>query len=190
MPAAWRIWRLILGNVVDNPTEIYLTDLQAAIDSLDRMAVRDMADKLRACQGIVYVLGNGGSQSNASHLVLHLSMSGMRGMDMASAVAMLTAFSNDYAYAAAPLQYLRATARPGDALLVISGSGDSPNVLTALAEAKRLGLLTLGLLGFNGGAAAKLCDYAVVLASRNYGPVEDCHSTIIHIMQDWWRKVP
>ena len=94
----------------------------------------------------------------------------------------MSALSNDKDYGKAPALRLRANATDRDCLIVISGSGDSLNILTALSEAHSLGMTTLGLLGMGGGPARGLCRHFIVVESRNYGIVEDTHSAVIHLL--------
>lgn len=160
----------------------YIDTLIKCLRQMDTGRIDEIAHALRACQGTVYVLGNGGSQANASHLVLHLLECGVRARDVMGETAWLTASANDHSYEASAARLLVLTGREGDALLVLSGSGNSPNVVLALTEAKGRGMMTLGFLGFGGGAARGLCDCALVLTSKEYGPVEDSHSAAIHIL--------
>ena len=132
----------------------------------------------------IYVAGNGGSCANAAHLVLHLREVGFRAEDLSGDNVYLTALANDHSYAQIFSHRIRRYASPNDLLVVISGSGESPNIIMALAEAKRSGLKTLGLLGFGGGMASALCDVAVTLASWDYGPVEVAHDACIHLIKE------
>ena len=150
-------------------------------DSLGTLA--NMLRQVRQDGGTVYVLGNGGSQANASHLSLHLQEVELRARDIHAELPLLTAWSNDHDFSTLALNSLRRDAQIGDALVVVSGSGDSPNILVALAESRRIGIRTMGLLGFGGGAAKSLCDCAVVLPGRDYGALEDTHSAIIHYLK-------
>ena len=163
----------------------YLVALREALGRIDLEALGRVGTSLQQVKtqdGTVYLLGNGGSQANASHLVLHLINLGYRVHDLMAETAWLTACTNDHSYQSSPARRLSLVGRKGDALMVISGSGNSPNVLNALQEAKRKGMTTLGLLGFGGGFALQFCDYAVVLAQKDYGICEDAHSAVIHIL--------
>ena len=150
--------------------------LQAILDRLFRYRI----DR----SGTVWVIGNGGSQANASHLVLHLQEHGIAAHDLLAESAALTAISNDHDYAKVGSRMLRSMAIPDDMLVVISGSGDSPNIIMALAEAKRMGLYRVGLLGFAGGMALSLCNDHVLIASTNFGQLEDAHSALIHAINN------
>lgn len=162
---------------------MYRERLLQALEDIEPEVVSHFADHLRPfikSLRMLYVLGNGGSQANANHAVLHFKQAGIRAMDVMAELAMFSALANDYSYASGPRMLLTKQALPQDGLLVISGSGDSENVIMALAQAKQIGMTTLGLLGFGGGMALELCRLAIVLKPADYGPVEDAHSAIIH----------
>jgi D-sedoheptulose 7-phosphate isomerase len=172
------------GNVVLHEVE-YCQDVIEQLRYLENTYLEAIArwlDMTRLDGRTVFVLGNGGSYANASHLVLHLRDAGIKAVDLLADTSQLTALSNDGDYATAPRDRLTMEADSKDMLVVISGSGESANILLALAAANRIGMSTVGLLGFGGGAAKKLCDLAVVLPSKNYGVVEDCHSVVLHIL--------
>ena len=163
----------------------YLVALNKALGQIDLEALGEVCTEIqqvKAWGGILYLLGNGGSQTNASHLVLHLINLGYKAHDLMSETAWVTACANDHSWQSTPARRLSLVGRSGDALLVFSGSGNSPNVLNALQEAKRKGMVTMGLLGFGGGFALQFCEYAVVLAQKDYGICEDAHSAIVHIL--------
>ena len=169
-PSTHNSWHIYQGAVTD------------VLASVNAEVIASIGAVLKEA-GMVYVLGNGGSQANASHLSLHLQEAGVRARDIHAELPLLTAWSNDHDYSTLALNSLRRDAGPGDALVVVSGSGSSPNILVALAEARRIGIRTIGLLGFGGGAARSLCDLAIILPSHEYGPVEDVHSVIIHYLK-------
>lgn len=140
--------------------------------------------------GRVYVCGNGGSASNAGHLVLHLRDVGIRAYDLVSDVPWLTATANDYGYDKVFSWVLEALqAGPEDLLIVISGSGNSPNIILALEYAGRKNIPCWGLLGMGGGKAAALCDGVVLVDSDSYAVVEDVHSIALHALTQALRQV-
>lgn len=168
-----------------NLAQGYLNRLQAALAEIPLWQVCKAANYLRKAHvqnGTIWCVGNGGSQANAAHLSLHLQERGIRGVDLMGEAAIGSALSNDVTYEGALAKRLRMLAKPGDALVVFTGSGNSINIVTALAEAKRLDLLTIGLLGFGGGMSLELVRVPITLQSREYGPVEDAHSAIVHIL--------
>ena len=156
----------------------YKERVKEAIDAIDETQVARVVSLLRAAT-VVYVLGNGGSQANAAHLVLHLRDRGVAAFDMLGDNAWLTAQANDYGYDSAASNFLRV---PLDGVLVVlSGSGRSANVLSALATFRGP---KVGILGSGGGKAIKFCDVAIVLPQTEYGPVEDAHSVILHMIHE------
>jgi phosphoheptose isomerase len=96
----------------------------------------------------------------------------------------MTAYANDVSFDEVFAQQLQTLAREGDALMVISASGNSPNILRALNVARALRVETLGLLGFNGGAALALVDHALIVPSSHYGYIEDAHGLVMHLVTD------
>jgi D-sedoheptulose 7-phosphate isomerase len=103
-------------------------------------------------------------------------------------VALMTAWANDTDYNTVFSEPLRNLANPGDVLLCISASGNSPNVIAAVQVAKELGVKVLGFGGFTGGKLAQLADVCIVVPSNEYGPVEDVHMILDHIMTDYFYK--
>ncbi|MGZ4408087.1 MAG: D-sedoheptulose-7-phosphate isomerase, partial [Gaiellaceae bacterium] len=102
--------------------------------------------------------------------------------------AILTALANDLGYENVFREQLENLIRPGDVLIAISASGRSPNVLKALRYAQQQCAQTAGLLGFDGGGAASLCDVAIVVPSEHYGVIEDVHLIINHIIVDYFKE--
>ena len=139
-------------------------------------------------------MGNGGSASTASHMAADLAkntiganMRRFRIMSLNDNVPLMTALSNDLGYHRVFTEQLMNLIRPGDVLVVISGSGNSPNVLRAVDYARDQCAQVVGLLGFSGGRAAELCDTAVVVDSEDYGVIEDAHLILNHILVEYFR---
>lgn len=109
---------------------------------------------------------------------------------LTDSIPVLTAIANDVGYDATFVNQLRIHYRPGDALLVISASGNSPNVVEAARWVKAAGGTVIGMLGFSGGALRALCDIAVQVPSEagEYGPVEDAHLAINHVLAHWFQE--
>jgi D-sedoheptulose 7-phosphate isomerase len=95
-------------------------------------------------------------------------------------VPTLTAWANDTDYSEVFSEQLKNFATPGDLLLAISGSGDSPNILRAITTAKDRGLTVIGLTGFSGGKAKPMCEICLVVPSQNMQIIEDVHLSITH----------
>jgi D-sedoheptulose 7-phosphate isomerase len=144
----------------------------------------------------VFVAGNGGSASLASHLACDLEKT-VSGKDPRSAkkrfrvqslvdnVARLTAWANDETYDCVFSEPLHNQASANDVLVVVTASGNSPNILAALRTARDLGLVTIGCLGFDGGKALALCDVPILVPVNDYGMVEGAHGVITHLMTSW-----
>lgn len=137
----------------------------------------------------IFVCGNGGSAANASHFVTDLGKGAsdklhkpFRCMSLNDNSPWLTALGNDYSYDDVYARQLANFARPGDILLVMSVSGNSPNLLQAVAWARRRGMYTVALLGGYRGQLADLVDMAVVVDDRHFGRVEDAHMGICHMV--------
>ena len=135
----------------------------------------------------VYVVGNGGSATNATHFACDLSKATivegrarLRVTSLTDNVALLTAWANDTSYERVFSEQLANLLNPGDVVIAISASGNSPNVVSAIRAARLLGAATVGLVGFSGGRALELVDAAVHVPSQDYGVVEDCHSVLEH----------
>jgi D-sedoheptulose 7-phosphate isomerase len=176
----------------------YLDRLERAIETISPALVDEFAARLyRAYKDgkQVFVLGNGGSASTASHMAADLgkntigaSMRRFRIMSLNDNMPLMTALSNDLGYHRVFAEQLMNLIRPGDVLVVISGSGNSPNVLRAVEYARDQCAQVVGLLGFSGGRAAALCDTALVVGSDDYGVIEDAHLILNHILVEYFRE--
>ena len=138
---------------------------------------------------MVFMMGNGGSSANASHIVndlvksaLHPDRPRFRCMCLTDNTPVLTAYSNDDSYDVALAKQLEALASPGDVVVALSGSGNSPNILRAMETAQEMGLTRIGLTGRDGGKLAPQCDVAVVVPTDSMQIIEDAHLVILHAM--------
>lgn len=165
----------------------YLGVFKGLLEELDLDAVARVVERLRVVRdagGSVFVAGNGGSAATATHWVNDLGKAtkqsgrrAMRVMCLSDNVSWLTALANDEGYDRAFAGQLENFAVPGDLLAVISASGNSPNLLRAVELAKEQSMVTVGLLGFDGGALLSMVDEAIFVRSEKgaYGPVETMH---------------
>lgn len=182
-------------NGVSTPLiESYIARMHELLADVDRHAIDRLAGELRAARArgsTVFFAGNGGSSATAAHWVNDLAKatkrSGqppMRVMNLTDNVPWLTALANDEGYEHVFSGQLENFARPEDVLVVISASGNSPNILRAVDVAKSYGMTTGGLLGFEGGAALDALDIAVWVRTEPgaYGVVESTHATIADII--------
>jgi D-sedoheptulose 7-phosphate isomerase len=175
----------------------YLGRLRAALDDLPLHALELLGETLyRAYRNDkqVFVVGNGGSAATASHMATDLAkntiaphMRRFRIMSLTDNAAMVTALANDLGYENVFAEQLVNLVRAGDVLIVISGSGNSENVIRAMQYSREQCAEVVAVLGFDGGRALALADLAVVVASDDYGVVEDVHLIINHMLVDYFR---
>jgi D-sedoheptulose 7-phosphate isomerase len=175
----------------------HMRELDKAIEQLPLRELDQLSEALfRAYRNDrqVFTLGNGGSSSTASHMAADLdkntigaNMHRFRITCLADNVSIMTALSNDLGYENVFVEQLMNHIRAGDVLIVVSASGNSPNVLKAMHYARSRSAEVAALLGFDGGAARELADIAVVIGSHDYGVVEDAHLIINHILVDYFR---
>jgi D-sedoheptulose 7-phosphate isomerase len=172
----------------------YLAEFRELLDRIDFDQIARAVERLRGARdrgATIFIAGNGGSAATAAHLVNDLGkatkQSGrppMRVMCLSDNVSWLTALANDEGYERVFTGQLENFARSGDVLILISASGNSPNLLHAAGFARRNGVETIGILGFDGGELKSRVDEAVWLESEigSYGPVETGHSVICDIL--------
>jgi D-sedoheptulose 7-phosphate isomerase len=172
----------------------YLQAFSALLDpefvcSVDRV-VR-ILNIARDAGATIYIAGNGGSASTASHWVNDLGKATkkpgrrpMKVMSLSDNVSWLTALGNDEGYDQVFAGQLENFAVAGDVLVVISASGNSPNLVRAAELARSRGLSTVGLLGFDGGALRNMVDEFLLLRTPKgaYGLVESVHSLLCHVL--------
>lgn len=150
-------------------------------------AAQTLVESLKS-GGKILLCGNGGSAADAQHLAAEFVGRFMRERQPLPAIALttdssiLTAIANDYGVENIFSRQIQALARPGDVLIAISTSGKSPNVLTAVNGAKRLGLKTICLSGKDGGELAPLVDFPLVIPSANTARIQECHIAIGHVL--------
>jgi D-sedoheptulose 7-phosphate isomerase len=172
----------------------YLRDTDRIRRAVDIEAVARVAAQLQLARdrgALVFVAGNGGSAATASHLVNDLGKAArapgrppFRVIGLSDNLSWLTALANDEGYERVFAGQLENFAGAGDVLVVISASGNSPNLVAAVEVAKARGATTIGLLGFDGGALLPLVDDAIHLETPRgaYGLVEDGHLMICHLL--------
>ena len=137
----------------------------------------------------IFVFGNGGSAANASHFATDLGKGAsdklgrrFRVLSLNDNVSWLTALGNDYAYDEVFSRQLMNYGRPGDLVLCLSVSGNSPNIVKAVEWANQQGLTSIALVGGKRGRLADLAQHAIVIPSEHYGRVEDAHMGICHMI--------
>lgn len=170
----------------------YIAAQKAALDSIDQAAVARLIGRIKQAlndDAQIFVFGNGGSASNASHFVTDLGKSSsdkvgrrFRVLSLNDNISWVTALGNDYAYEDVYVRQLMNYGRKGDMVLTLSVSGSSPNLVKACTWAKENGLVTAALVGAKRGTLADLCDEALVVNDTHYGRAEDAQMTIAHML--------
>lgn len=177
--------------------QAYFARLREAAATVDPDSVAEAARilaRIYAGDGTVYSCGNGGSAAIANHLVCdHCKLVRTdtkltpRVVSLSSNVEIITAIGNDISYDEIFTYQLRCHARPGDALITISASGNSENIVRAASWAKQNGILVISMTGFSGGRSALIADVNLHVAADNYGIIEDVHQSIMHLLAQYIR---
>jgi len=172
--------------------EIYKAELLAAIDRIDTGRVQQAIEWFREARDTskhIFVCGNGGSASTASHFACDIVKgasynrdSRFRIMALTDSMATITAYSNDVSYDCVFAEQLKNFAQPGDLVMCISGSGNSPNVLRAMEYANSIGCRTIALTGRDGGKLGPLAQLGIQVAVPHMGLIEDAHMIVCHMI--------
>lgn len=170
--------------------ERYLLEIEHAIARISRSDVRAIVDLLEAAwreRRTIYIIGNGGSASTASHMMNDLNkFTAMEGCPRVRAIALtdnvplMTAYGNDCSYEDVFVEPLKNMLEPADIVIAISGSGNSPNIVKAAEYAIEFGATVVGLCGSPGGALAKIAHRKVVIPAEHIGQQEDGHLILNH----------
>lgn len=172
----------------------YSKYLSKLLGNLDFKAVEKVANLIIRQSGrgkTIYIIGNGGSASTASHFatdLMHCSLIGhrpiIRAISLSDNTSLITAIGNDKGYEQIFSKQLERVADKGDILMAISASGNSRNLIEAFKRAKNMGMTTVALLGFDGGKMLKLADHVIHVRTPmgEYGPVEDTHLFLDHMI--------
>ena len=172
----------------------YLQTFHQVLNEIDLPAIERIVQCLCAARDLgatIYIAGNGGSASTASHWVNDLGKAtknpgkkSIRVMSLSDNISWLTALANDEGYDRVFSGQLENFAKPKDVLIVISASGNSPNLLRAVELARSRSMITIALLGFDGGALKNMVDEYLLLPTPkgSYGLVESGHSMLSHVL--------
>ena len=170
----------------------YIEAQKAALDSIPTEKVADCVGVLQkawAEEKNIFVFGNGGSAANASHFATDLGKGSsdimskrFKVLSMNDNVSWMTAIGNDYDYEDIFKRQLENYANPGDIVITMRVSGNSPNLIKAVQWAKEKDLTVMAFVGAKQGGLAPLADHLVVIDSEHYGRVEDCHMGICHML--------
>ena len=182
----------------------YITTVTKYIHQLPVDRIEEMIDTLheaRLSGKQIFIMGNGGSASTASHFVCDIAKNTrkenwphFKALGLTDNMAIFSAYANDEGYENIFAQQLESLIRTGDIVIGISASGNSPNVLKAMEVAQKHQATRIGFTGFDGGKLAQMVDINIHIPSDNYGQVEDLHMMLVHIvvnaLQDRVRSEP
>jgi len=179
-------------------TDAYFEQYAKAAASVDRGKLAEAAEVLLKAYGAaktLYVCGNGGSASISNHLACdHGKLLATdtdllpRVQSLATNVEVITAIANDISYEEVFVHQLKLVADPGDVLMTVSSSGDSPNVVAAANWAREFGLEVISMTGFTGGRTAKAASVNLHVEGDNYGIIEDVHQSLMHLLGQFMRQ--
>jgi D-sedoheptulose 7-phosphate isomerase len=184
----------------------YVQRLQSELDRVDREEIQSWADLVYQAwenEKFVFVFGNGGSATTATHISEDLGKSSLRQDDLKDEtkkrlkilsltdnVGWILALGNDVGYDQIFVQQLMNYGGPGDLVIAISGSGNSPNVLSAVDWANRHGLKTFGLTGFDGGKLRRVQQAGMHVPLNDMGMVESIHLCLFHwVLNDVFARI-
>ena len=188
----------MLGTKLD--VRPFLERIAQELLRIDPAEVKTLADLMYSCyqrDRLIFVIGNGGSGSNASHFCEDVGKGTLRRQDfdddrkkrfrilsLTDNTPYILAWGNDEGFDRVFLEQLKNFASPGDLLIALSGSGNSPNVLRAVDWANRHGLMTFGCTGFSGGKLRSLAKKGLHVPIEDMGIVESIHLTAFHWVVD------
>jgi phosphoheptose isomerase len=183
----------------DDFVEDYYRNFVEVINSFDKSsmpAVMEIFSNVAAVGGTIWVAGNGGSAAISDHAVCDVTKlthaegkPTVKSISLASNGPMLTALANDYAYEDVFSKQLEYYLEPEDAVLLVSSSGNSPNVLKACEYANSRNVPTIAFTGFSGGKLKDLARVSVWIPVDNYGMTEDIHQSLMHVITQYIGKI-
>lgn len=165
------------------------------INDFDKASLEPVLDvflNVAGNNGTLWVAGNGGSAAIGDHTVCDVTKGTHRpgqptikSISLSSNTAMLTALGNDISYEAVFSEQLKYYLGANDALLVVSSSGNSPNVVAACEYANQMSVPTIAFVGFKGGRLKDIAAHSVWIPVENYGMAEDAHQSLMHVITQY-----
>ena len=176
----------------------YFSYLADVLDTIDESEINKL-ESARNNGNTIFVAGNGGSSTTATTMANDIGFDilkktgtdkAFRVLSLADNNSVITAIANDVGYENVFINQLKIHYRTGDSIILISASGNSPNILKAAEWVKGKGGTIIGFLGFTGGKLIEFCDVRIHVKSEagEYGPVEDAHLIMNHILAHWFQN--
>ncbi len=177
----------------------YIKDIQNLCDSLDTAQLNAACELMLGSYKSgkkIFVAGNGGSAGTSNHFCCDFGKNAVKGdthrpkiISLSANIEVLTALGNDFCYAEVFSQQLKNLMDDGDTVLLISASGNSPNIVSAAEYAKSRGGKVIGFSGFSGGKLKELSDINVNIPSASYEQIEDLHMILTHIIVCYFKAL-
>lgn len=173
----------------------YSKRLQTILVDSEWIAVKQLAEDIQICwqeDRRVFLCGNGGSAGNAIHLandflygIAKQSGGGLKVLSLSDNPAVITCLANDLGYDQIFSEQLAVQAKKGDLLIALSGSGNSPNIIRVIEQAKVMGVKSYAILGFTGGKCKKLVDVPIHFPINDMQIAEDLQIVVGHMLMQW-----
>jgi D-sedoheptulose 7-phosphate isomerase len=173
----------------------YASRLRSVLSEADWTGVDELAEVIKGCwrrKSRVFLCGNGGSAGNAIHLandflygIAKVSGEGLRVEALSANPAVLTCLANDVGYESVYSEQIAVHGQPGDLLIALSGSGNSPNIVAALEKARDIGMTTCAILGYSGGRCKVLADIPIHFPICDMQISEDLQLVVGHMLMQW-----
>lgn len=176
----------------------YVQEIKHTLDHLPWQTIEEtiaLLQEARLNDRQVFIMGNGGSAATASHFACDLGKGTLmpgrprfRVIALTDNMPLFSALANDFGYDRVFVEQLASLVQPGDVVIGISGSGNSPNVLNAILFARQVGATTVGLTGFDGGRLKELVDVCILVPNHCMEQVEDLHLMLEHLISSQLRQ--
>lgn len=176
------------------PIERVMNEHLSVIENMKKTCMPDIQKMACLCQDAlrnghtIFFCGNGGSAADSQHLAAEIvgrflkERRGMSAVALTTDTSILTAVSNDYGYDQIFARQVEALIRPGDVLVGLTTSGNSPNVVVAIEKAKEMGAVTIGMTGGTGGKLSDMCDVCLIVPSNVTARIQEAHILVGHIV--------
>ena len=174
----------------------YIKELCACLKALPLDQIHELYRMICICSqsgNTVFIAGNGGSAASAEHWVCDLSKScrtpahkRVNIVSLCSGIPLLTAYANDISFEDIFAEQLRDRMRSGDVLIILSASGNSPNLIRAVDYSRKVGAKSAAIVGSLNGYVAQAVTLPIIVQSENYGIIEDVHMAVNHMIKEYF----
>lgn len=189
----------MINSKLKNHPGNYINKLKKTLGLINKNSILELITKINSLIGTghtIFIAGNGGSATTSSHMACDLSKTilgksphkntkRLKVISLNDNIPLMTAWANDEGYEYIFSEQLKNLGKAKDYLIIITGSGNSKNLLNLIETAKRLKIETFGIFGFDGGKAKKTVNKHILVPSNDYGIIEDAHMIINHLITDW-----